>query len=440
MVPRPRSPTTRPRSSSSRRTSSRRASRAPRSGSGCAPRRARDSSAGIDPNGTASGSDAGDGALRRSRGARRPRRVRSTCTRSRSTGPASRCAPARVNRLLGTERSATEIRDLLVPLGIETDGAGDDFTAVAPTFRPDLEREIDIVEEVGRRVGLAEHRRARCRPIPRRSARSPSSSRSAASLADVLVGAGYDEAYTLPLLAPADLARAGFATDAVDRGREPAARGGVALAPASPARAAARGRVQRGARHARRRAVRTRLRVRAARRPAPPCRTNACTWPRCAPDGRGAPRTNRIATVAPHDAVAVVQAVAEELRLADWRLEAAAAPGFHPVRTAAVVVDGAPAGFVGEIAPDVVAAFDLPASGRRLRARRRALRAGSRRAAHLRRGVAVPGVGRSTSRSSSTTPCPPAPSSTRSGPRPVTSRNGSSSSTCSVPTRSVTGA
>ena len=35
------------------------------------------------------------------------------------------------------------------------------------------------------------------------------------AIADVLVGAGYDEAYTLPLLAPADLTRAGFATDAV---------------------------------------------------------------------------------------------------------------------------------------------------------------------------------------------------------------------------------
>ena len=43
---------------------------------------------------------------------------------------------------------------LLAPLGITCEAAGADaITAVAPTFRPDIEREIDLIEEVARRLG-----------------------------------------------------------------------------------------------------------------------------------------------------------------------------------------------------------------------------------------------------------------------------------------------
>ena len=65
--------------------------------------------------------------------------------------------------------------------------------------------------------------------------------------------------------------------------------------------------------------------------------------------------------VAPHDAVAVVEAIAEELRLADWRLVAADAPGFHPVAHRCGHGRRRARGVVGEIAPEVVAALDLPA-------------------------------------------------------------------------------
>ena len=120
----------------------------------------------------------------------------------------------RVNALLGTALATAEIEDLLAPLGIETEGTGRDFIAIAPTFRPDLEREIDIVEEVARRVGLQNIRRTVPANPEKIGALTPAQ-RERRAIADVLVGAGYDEAYTLPLLAPADLTRAGFATDAV---------------------------------------------------------------------------------------------------------------------------------------------------------------------------------------------------------------------------------
>jgi phenylalanyl-tRNA synthetase beta chain len=56
----------------------------------------------------------------------------------------------RVNQLLGTALTDGEVVDYLTPLGIELA----DGVATAPTFRPDLEREIDLIEEVARRVGL----------------------------------------------------------------------------------------------------------------------------------------------------------------------------------------------------------------------------------------------------------------------------------------------
>src|SRR4029077_12993602 len=120
----------------------------------------------------------------------------------------------RVNALLGTDLATAAIEDLLVPLGIETDGTGAEVTAITPTFRPDLEREIDVVEEVGRRVGLQNIRRTVPANPEKIGALTPAQ-RERRAIADVLVGAGYDEAYTLPLLAPPDLTRAGFATDAV---------------------------------------------------------------------------------------------------------------------------------------------------------------------------------------------------------------------------------
>ncbi len=56
----------------------------------------------------------------------------------------------RVNKLLGTSLSAADLTGYLTPLGISVQGT----EASVPTFRPDLAREIDLVEEVARRVGL----------------------------------------------------------------------------------------------------------------------------------------------------------------------------------------------------------------------------------------------------------------------------------------------
>ena len=268
---------------------------------------------------------------------------------------------ARVNALLGTELATTEIEDLLVPLGIETEGSGADFTAITPTYRPDLEREIDIVEEVGRRVGLQNIRRTVPSNPEKVGALTPAQ-RERRAIADVLVGAGYDEAYSLPLLAPADLTRAGFGADAVIEVENPLRAEESLLRPGLlPGILRAVGfNAAHGTPDVSLFEVGSVF--------APPV------------DGKTLPdesahiaavRAGRVRraphepdrAVAAYDAVGVVEAVAQELRLADWKLEPMRdAPGFHPARSATVLVDGSPVGVVGEIAPEVVDTLDLPAA------------------------------------------------------------------------------
>jgi phenylalanyl-tRNA synthetase beta chain len=60
-----------------------------------------------------------------------------------------------------------------------------------------------------------------------------------------------------------------------------------------------------------------------------------------------------------YDLTSVVEALAQELRVADWSLVAASPAGLHPVRAADVVVDGLVVGAVGEVDADVLAALSL---------------------------------------------------------------------------------
>ena len=139
---------------------------------------------------------------------------------------ASACAPSRVNAVLGTDLDAEDVWDSLAPLGIEldadpADGAdGDAMVALVPTFRPDLDREIDLVEEVARRVGF--DRIGRTLPDTHGQVGMLTARQQERRLvADALVGVGLSEAITLSLVAPADLERAGAPLDRVVRATNP---------------------------------------------------------------------------------------------------------------------------------------------------------------------------------------------------------------------------
>ena len=123
-----------------------------------------------------------------------------------STG-AHACVRAASTTVLGTDLDAEDVWDAWRRSGsTSTTPTTAMLVATVPTFRPDLDREIDLVEEV------ASHRLRPHRPHPPRHARPgrrPDRRTRPAPVADALVGAGLSEAITLSLVSPADLERAG---------------------------------------------------------------------------------------------------------------------------------------------------------------------------------------------------------------------------------------
>ncbi len=59
-------------------------------------------------------------------------------------------ASSEVKRILGVEIPSTEIARILSRLGFKVEGAGPEFMVTVPTWRLDVEREIDLIEEVAR--------------------------------------------------------------------------------------------------------------------------------------------------------------------------------------------------------------------------------------------------------------------------------------------------
>lgn len=119
---------------------------------------------------------------------------------------------ARVGALLGVALTPREVTDALTPLGIDVTGDGPDFDAVPPSWRPDLEREIDLVEEVARRIGLDSIPRTLPNVTGERRGLTPRQ-RDRRLVADLLVGLGLFEAVSVPLIAPGDVERLGLGTD-----------------------------------------------------------------------------------------------------------------------------------------------------------------------------------------------------------------------------------
>jgi len=126
---------------------------------------------------------------------------------------------SQVNRILGTSLDADAIASLIEPIGYEVLGRkGDVLTIGLPSWRPDSTAEIDVVEEVARHYGYAKLGKVvpkstdpdatghgRLSPIQQRRR----------SLRQVVLGHGLDEAITDTFLSPADLVAAGLPADAI---------------------------------------------------------------------------------------------------------------------------------------------------------------------------------------------------------------------------------
>ena len=108
--------------------------------------------------------------------------------------------PERANMILGFDVTADQIAGCLTRLGMEVE-SGDPLNVTVPTFRPDIQIEEDLIEEVGRIFGydrIPEH------PIRGETTQGHDSEigEFAALVSDTLISTGFQEVVTGSMTAP----------------------------------------------------------------------------------------------------------------------------------------------------------------------------------------------------------------------------------------------
>jgi phenylalanyl-tRNA synthetase beta chain len=255
---------------------------------------------------------------------------------------------ARVNAILGTELTDGQIRNYLTPIGFHTTPLRAGVQEVEiPTFRPDSEREIDVIEEVARHHGYANIERT-VPSSPHVGGLTPYQ-QERRLVRDILVGAGCTETFGLSLLAPGDLERAGLDGRSL-RLTNPLVREESVLRTSMLP-----GMLRAIAFNFSRQQSDLRLfeignvypRPASPEQPLPDERERlAVALTGVGGDATGAARLWAV--------------VAGALRLDGVRLDAAEVPGLHPTRTARLIGrDGEELGMVGEVDPDVVEAHGI---------------------------------------------------------------------------------
>lgn len=107
---------------------------------------------------------------------------------------------SQLKRLLGIEIPREFIPATLEKLGLQIESSGEDFiTAIAPSWRKDLTREADLVEEVGRIYGF--DKIPDDGNVPMAASHRPKADRVIDRVRRVMTSAGFDEAVT-PSLVP----------------------------------------------------------------------------------------------------------------------------------------------------------------------------------------------------------------------------------------------
>jgi phenylalanyl-tRNA synthetase beta chain len=137
--------------------------------------------------------------------------------RSESLPPAERSTRLRVRqveRILGPAIPAGQIRELLGPIGfVATTVGADELDVSIPSWRPDSATEIDVIEEIARLYGY--DRVGRRMPKSTVHGELSIAQRRRRELRQVLLGLGISEVMPNPFLAPEALARAGLDGDVV---------------------------------------------------------------------------------------------------------------------------------------------------------------------------------------------------------------------------------
>lgn len=260
-----------------------------------------------------------------------------------------------VERLLGGVVPPRQIPRLLTRFGLEVDGS-DPLQVRVPTFRRDLERPADLVEEIARLYGFD--------AFPETLPTGPAGAYTTEQhryrkLVSILNGAGLHQAINLSFASGVDIDLIGFPTG------HPARDTVKVVNPLNEELETLRSTLLPGL-------IRS-LRYNQSRGNDDVALFEvgrvffARPWPE---DDRLPDQPERLgfailgkidgqAEVDVFTATALWRLLASRLDLGRWELEAASPPGFHPGRTARVKVDDKEIGFVGELHPQVAQAYEL---------------------------------------------------------------------------------
>jgi phenylalanyl-tRNA synthetase beta chain len=272
-----------------------------------------------------------------------------------------RLRPARAGAILGTDLSKPQQIAYLSALGLRVEEADSELEVEVPTFRPDLSREIDLVEEVGRLAGF--DRLPDTLP-PGRSGRLERDQLADREIRRLLVDLGLHEAWTGSFMSSADIERLGLGPE------HPAARSIRLANPMTEDESVLRttllpGLLRAAALNERQGARRVAL-FELARiyepsdEPLP--REPAILGGILTGTRRPSSWDSSDQAWDLFDAKGIVEAVFEALRLEAPTFVAVDGMPFHPTRAATMAFRGAPVGAIGEIHPEVLERWDLKQS------------------------------------------------------------------------------
>lgn len=266
---------------------------------------------------------------------------------------------ADVERLLGPGFTAQQVSGILTRLGMTVDGI-DPMVVTVPTYRPDVTRPADLIEEVARVHGY--DRFGATLPTGPGGGLTPEQKR-ARRLTSALVGLGMHQTVTLPFVNQADLAKLGWTdTDRLLTVSNPLREEEATMRPTMlPGLLnVARHNFSYGMSEV---ALFEMTRVFLAE-PWPeddrlPEQKAVLAWvivggfgPRVL--GEEPPRADAVVSIS------VLRHVMAELGHLEFEVEPGEAPGYHPGRSASVRLGGSVIGHVGELSPRANREFDIP--------------------------------------------------------------------------------
>ena len=254
-----------------------------------------------------------------------------------------RVRPTKVNGLLGTDLSADDMTGHLTSIGFAVAPSRDELDVTVPSWRWDTQTETDVAEEVARMFGYANI----VRTVPKGDDAGGLSEyqQDRRLVRQVRMGAGCDESFPMPFLAPGDLADAGLPEEGVTLSNPLVHEESVLRTSLMP------GQLKAIAYNQSHRVDDIRLfEIGHVFLPSPE--------DQLLPDEREHLSIALAGQEAPA-AVEVLDALDNALALPNMQLRTATPAGMHPTRSAEIVIAGRVRGHVGEVDPAVLGAYGV---------------------------------------------------------------------------------